>query len=97
ARVADAGRDPRRHLVIPGLTIFTADTDAGARDRFRRVQDLAAPGGLPVALVERLGLDPAQVRPGDPVARWVAEADLADTESVVGRAVAAFGSDTITF
>ncbi|RWR27684.1 LLM class flavin-dependent oxidoreductase [Sinirhodobacter populi] len=49
ARVAKAGRDPEQQFIIPGIVVYTADTDEQAHDLYREIQGLWT---IPVDLAE---------------------------------------------
>lgn len=64
-RVADAGRDPERFLILPGIGFYLGGTKGEARDKFRQISAFEAEEVVPAAIGKAFGIDLSRVRPGE--------------------------------
>jgi FMN-dependent oxidoreductase (nitrilotriacetate monooxygenase family) len=94
-RVVAAGRDPERHYVIPGLTIYVDETVSAARARFRQVQEWST-ATLTDRVAAKLGVPAGIADPAARITDLLNPAELAMPQSLVSRAIDAFGSDDLT-
>ena len=62
-RVADAGRDPERFLVLPGIGFYLGGTRGEARDKFRQISAFEAGEVIPAAIGKAFGIELERVRP----------------------------------
>ncbi|WP_395245575.1 LLM class flavin-dependent oxidoreductase [Agromyces sp. MMS24-K17] len=62
-RVAAAGGDPERFLVLPGVTFYLAGTAREARAKHREILDLELTEQLPASFAAAFGLQPEEVAP----------------------------------
>jgi N-acetyl-S-(2-succino)cysteine monooxygenase len=62
-RVAEAGVDPDKFVVLPGINFYLAGTTKEAREKYRQILDFQQQVELPAVLASVLGLPADQVRP----------------------------------
>jgi alkanesulfonate monooxygenase SsuD/methylene tetrahydromethanopterin reductase-like flavin-dependent oxidoreductase (luciferase family) len=66
-RVADAGGDPDKFKILPGVTPYVAGTRKEARARYRQVLSFEQVVELPAAFAAAFNLDAEKIRPDDKV------------------------------
>jgi N-acetyl-S-(2-succino)cysteine monooxygenase len=86
-RVAEAGGDPEKFLILPGVTPYVAATRKEARAKYRQVLAFQQVVELPAAFAAAFNLDAENIRPVDRVVDVLGSAGL-DPE-IVQRALIA--------
>jgi alkanesulfonate monooxygenase SsuD/methylene tetrahydromethanopterin reductase-like flavin-dependent oxidoreductase (luciferase family) len=63
-RVAAAGFDPDKFLVLPGINFYLAGTNTEARAKYRDILAVEHTVEIPAAFAQAFGLDPEKLDPG---------------------------------
>jgi alkanesulfonate monooxygenase SsuD/methylene tetrahydromethanopterin reductase-like flavin-dependent oxidoreductase (luciferase family) len=95
-RVAEAGGDPDKFQILPGVTPYVAGTRKEARARYRQVLAFEQVAELPAAFAAAFNLDMEKVRPEDKVIDVLGSIDL-DPDVVESALVAQAGSGPAPF
>jgi N-acetyl-S-(2-succino)cysteine monooxygenase len=95
-RVAEAGGDPEKFLILPGVTPYVAGTRKEARARYRQVLAFEQIAELPAAFAAAFNLDVEKVRPEDRVIDVLGSIEL-DPDVVESALVAQAGSGPAPF